>query len=91
MPRLLAALGLLLALAACDTGFIVSPQEAETPRGNCAGKQLKPGTPDYDQCVTATTNFRCSEVALTGSAGYQHCVRTLKGPTYATWPGQLVY
>jgi hypothetical protein len=90
MPRLLVALGLLIALAGCTTGF-TSPEEAETPQGNCAGKQLKPGTPDYDQCVTATTNFRCSEVAVTGSIGYQQCVRNLKGPTYAASPGQIVY
>ena len=90
MPRLLAALGLLLALAACNTSF-TSPEEAETPQGNCAGKLLKPGTPEYQQCVTATTNFRCSEVALTGSPAYVQCVRTLKGPTYAAEPGQLTY
>lgn len=90
MPRLLAALGLLLALGACTTGF-TSPEEAETPQGNCAGKQLKPGTAAYDQCVTATANFRCSEVAFTGSIGYQQCVYNLRGLTYATEPGQLVY
>ena len=90
MPRRLAALALLLALAGCDTGF-TSPEVAETPQGDCAGKQLKPGTPEYQQCVTATTNFRCSEVALTGSPAYVHCVRTLKGPTYASEPRQIVY